>query len=122
MHRSFLIIHAERITGTEYLARYPNTSSFLLKIGTCGGEGVKGKDVMLRNAASMGDTVEGGGSVDQLIQRSPGSIVWAPPGKYCRDAIHFEAPTALEDILVGTLHDGSTSFVRFFNVFDVVSD
>lgn len=31
-----LIIHAERITGTEYLAKYPKTSSFLLKIGTCG--------------------------------------------------------------------------------------
>lgn len=30
-----LIIHAERITGTEYLAKYPKTSSFLLKIGTC---------------------------------------------------------------------------------------
>lgn len=30
-----LIIHAERMTGTEYLAKYPNTSSFLLKMGTC---------------------------------------------------------------------------------------
>ena len=31
-----LIIHAARITGTVYLAKYPNTSSFLLKMGTWG--------------------------------------------------------------------------------------
>lgn len=30
-----LIIHAERMTGTKYLAKYPKTSSFLLKMGTC---------------------------------------------------------------------------------------
>lgn len=33
------IIQAERMTGTEYLARYPNTSSFLLKMGTCDTDG-----------------------------------------------------------------------------------
>lgn len=41
------IIHAERMTGTEYLAKYPKTSSFLLKMGTCGKNIKRTPSVML---------------------------------------------------------------------------